>query len=171
MKRIIYALFIITGITFVSSCKKTLDAPSKSSLDESVIFSTPSLAEGSVAGVLQSFGETNSYRGRFLVFYGLNNDTEVYNTLKSVDDDKAKLSNYNCNVNNGQMNTTDNAWAKFYEGIERANLAIRGIRTYGNIESNPAMAQILGEILTLRAVLYNDLIKGWGDVPDRKSVV
>lgn len=167
MKRIIYALFIITGITFVSSCKKTLDAPSKSSLDESVIFSTPSLAEGSVAGVLQSFGETNSYRGRFLVFYGLNNDTEVYNTLKSVDDDKAKLSNYNCNVNNGQMNTTDNAWAKFYEGIERANLAIRGIRTYGNIESNPAMAQILGEILTLRAVLYNDLIKGWGDVPAR----
>lgn len=167
MKRIIYALFIITGITLVSSCKKTLDAPSKSSLDESVIFSTPSLAEGSVAGVLQSFGETNSYRGRFLVYYGLNNDTEVYNTLKSVDDDKAKLSNYNCNVNNGQMNTTDNAWAKFYEGIERANLAIRGIRAYGNIESNPAMAQILGEILTLRAVLYNDLIKGWGDVSAR----
>ncbi|WP_293784572.1 RagB/SusD family nutrient uptake outer membrane protein [uncultured Pedobacter sp.] len=167
MKKVIYTLFVIAGITFVSSCKKTLDAPTKSSLDESVIFSTPSLAEGSIAGVLQSFGETNSYRGRFLVFYGLNNDTEVYNTLKSVDDDKAKLSNYNCNVNNSQMNTTDNAWAKFYEGIERANLAIRGIRTYGNIESNPAMAQILGEILTLRAVIYNDLIKGWGDVPAR----
>jgi starch-binding outer membrane protein, SusD/RagB family len=167
MKKVIYTLFVIAGITFVSSCKKTLDAPTKSSLDESVIFSTPSLAEGSIAGILQSFGETNSYRGRFLVFYGLNNDTEVYNTLKSVDDDKAKLSNYNCNVNNSQMNTTDNAWAKFYEGIERANLAIRGIRTYGNIESNPAMAQILGEILTLRAVIYNDLIKGWGDVPAR----
>ncbi|WP_406824509.1 RagB/SusD family nutrient uptake outer membrane protein [Pedobacter sp. KACC 23697] len=167
MKKVIYTLFVIAGITLVSSCKKTLDAPTKSSLDESVIFSTPSLAEGSIAGVLQSFGETNSYRGRFLVFYGLNNDTEVYNTLKSVDDDKAKLSNYNCNVNNSQMNTTDNAWAKFYEGIERANLAIRGIRTYGNITSNPAMAQILGEILTLRAVLYNDLIKGWGDVPAR----
>ncbi len=65
------------------------------------------------------------------------------------------------------MNTTDNAWAKFYEGIERANLAIRGLRTYGNVETNPQMAQILGEILTLRAVLYNDLIKGWGDVPAR----
>jgi hypothetical protein len=82
-------------------------------------------------------------------------------------DDKAKLSNYDANVNNGQMNTADNAWAKFYEGIERANLAIRGIRTYGKVESNPQMAQILGEILTLRAVLYNDLIKGWGDVPAR----
>ena len=167
MKKIIYILFVIVGITTLNSCKKTLEAPTKSSLDESVIFSTPGLAEGAVAGIIQSFGETNSYRGRFLVFYGINNDTEVNNGLKATADDKSRLSNYNANVNNGQMNTDNNAWAKFYEGIERANLAIRGIRTYGNISSSPQMAQILGEILTLRAVLYNDLIKGWGDVPAR----
>ncbi|MDQ7947353.1 MAG: RagB/SusD family nutrient uptake outer membrane protein [Pedobacter sp.] len=166
MKKILYILFAITAVTAISSCKKVLDAPTKSSLDESVIFSTPGLAQGAIAGVLQSFGETNSYRGRFLVFYGMNTDTEITNGLKTVDD-KAKLSNYDTNVVNGQMNTLDNAWAKFYEGIERANLAIRGLRTYGKIESNPQMAQILGEILTLRAVLYNDLIKGWGDVPAR----
>ncbi|RYF26142.1 MAG: RagB/SusD family nutrient uptake outer membrane protein [Flavobacteriales bacterium] len=167
MKKIIYILFMVAGITTLNSCKKALDAPTKSSLDESVIFATPGLAEGAVAGIIQSFGETNSYRGRFLVFYGINNDTEVNNALKATSDDKSRLSNYNANVNNGQMNTDNNAWAKFYEGIERANLAIRGIRTYGKIESSPQMAQILGEILTLRAVLYNDLIKGWGDVPAR----
>ncbi|MCX2475440.1 RagB/SusD family nutrient uptake outer membrane protein [Pedobacter sp. MC2016-05] len=167
MKKIIYILFVIAGITTLNSCRKTLEAPTKSSLDESVIFSTPGLAEGAVAGIIQSFGETNSYRGRFLVFYGINNDTEVNNALKATADDKSRLSNYNTNVNNGQMNTDNNAWAKFYEGIERANLAISGIRTYGNISSSPQMAQILGEILTLRAVLYNDLIKGWGDVPAR----
>jgi len=65
------------------------------------------------------------------------------------------------------MNTTNNAYAKFYEGIERANLAIQGIRKYGNIESNPNMKHLLGEALTLRAVIYNDLIKAWGDVPAR----
>lgn len=167
MKKIFNILFIAAALTITGGCKKTLDAPTQSTLDESVIFSTPSLAEGAVAGIIQSFGETNSYRGRFLVFYGLNNDTEVYNSLKSIDDDKARLSNYNTNVNNGQMNTDNNAWAKFYEGIERANLAIRGLRTYGNIESNPQLGRILGEILTLRAVLYNDLIRGWGDVPAR----
>jgi hypothetical protein len=165
MKKFIYIFFILAGIT-ITSCKDTLEAPTQSSLDESVIFSTPGLAQGAITGIIQSFGETNSYRGRFLVYYGLNNDTEVYNGLKTIDD-KAKLSNYDANVVNGQMNTADNAWAKFYEGIERANLAIRGIRTYGKIESNPQMAQILGEILTLRAVLYNDLVKGWGDVPAR----
>lgn len=167
MKKIFNIVFILIGITVLISCKNTLEAPTKSSLDESVIFSTPGLAEGAVAGIIQSFGETNSYRGRFLVFYGLNNDTEVNNGLKATADDKSRLSNYDGNANNAQMNTDNNVWAKLYEGIERANLAIRGIRTYGNIQSSPQMAQILGEILTLRAVLYNDLMKGWGDVPAR----
>jgi len=167
MKKIIYIVLMLVGITAITSCKNTLDAPTKSSLDESVIFSTPGLAEGAIAGIIQSFGETNSYRGRFLVFYGLNTDVEVNNGLKNTGDDKSRLSNYDTNVNNGQMNTDNNVWAKLYEGIERANLAVKGIRTYGKIESNPQMAQILGEILTLRAVLYSDLMKGWGDVPAR----
>ncbi|KAA8481420.1 putative outer membrane starch-binding protein [Arcticibacter tournemirensis] len=167
MKKIVKIIIAIAGITFISSCKDMLEAPTQSSLDEAVIFSTPALAEGAIAGIIQSFAETNSYRGRYLVFYGINTDTEISNSLKSIDDDKSRLSNYNTNVNNSQMNTDNNAWAKFYEGIERANLAIRGIRTYGDVEHNPQLAQILGEMLTLRAVVYSDLIKGWGDVPAR----
>ncbi|MEO5912021.1 MAG: RagB/SusD family nutrient uptake outer membrane protein [Pelobium sp.] len=167
MKKIINISLMCVLLVVAAGCQKTLDAPTKSSLDESIIFSTPSLAAGAVTGILESFGQTNSYRGRYLVFYGMNTDAEVYNSLKTTTDDKARLSNYNTNVDNGQMNTDNNAWAKFYESIERANLAIKGLRTYGNVKNNPALAQILGEILTLRAVLYNDLIKGWGDVPAR----
>lgn len=168
MKKLIYNILTIFLLTIVlASCKKILDAPTKSSMDESVIFSTPILAEGAIAGVIQSFAETNSYRGRYLVFYGINTDCEVNNTLKNITDDKSRLSNYNTNVNNSQMNTDNNAWAKFYEGIERANLAIRGLRKYGNVEHNPQLAQILGEMLTLRAVIYNDLLKAWADVPAR----
>lgn len=167
MKKIITISLILTASLATWSCKDILEAPTKSSLDESVIFSTPSLAEGVIPGILQSFGETNSYRGRYLVYYGTNTDVEVYSSLKTINDDKSRLGNYNTNVENDQMNTDNNAWAKFYEGIERANLAIRGLRTHGNVETNPAMAQVLGEVLVLRAVLYNDLIKGWGDVPAR----
>lgn len=168
MRTSLYKICLLVSVVIITgSCKKLLDTPTKSSLDEAVIFSTPSLAEGAIAGVIQSFCETNSYRGRYLVYYGINTDCEVYNSLKSINDDRAWLSNYNTNVNNSQMNTDNNAWAKFYEGIERANLAIRGIRTYGDYKNNRDLAQILGEMLTLRAVVYNDLIKGWGDVPAR----
>lgn len=168
MKNMFYKLSIVFTVSILlASCKKILDTPAKSALDESVIFSNPGLAKDAIPGVIQSFAETNSYRGRYLVYYGINTDCEVYNSLKNTTDERSLLTNYNTNVNNSQMNTSNNAWAKFYEGIERANLAIRGIRTYGDVENNSELAQILGEMLTLRAVLYNDLIKGWGDVPAR----
>ncbi len=151
----------------LASCD--MDAPSISTLDESSVFATYSLAESEVMSIHVSFGETNSYRGRFLPYYGINTDIEWGNTPEYADrlTDKQSLWNYNTLPANSQMNTTNNAYAKFYEGIERANLAINGIRKYGNIENNANMRHLLGEALTLRAVIYNDLIKAWGDVPAR----
>ena len=72
---------MIATISFTLSCKKVFDTPNESALDASVVFSTPSLAESAVVGILQSFGETNSYRGRYLVNYGVNTDVGVFNTL------------------------------------------------------------------------------------------
>lgn len=157
----------LVGVT--TACD--MDSPSISSLDESSVFSVYSLAEAEVMSIHQSFGETNSYRGRFLPYYGLNSDVETGGrstpSLASKTDDKQSLWNYSTLPNNGQMNTDNNAYAKFYEGIERANLAIKGLRQYGNTASTPNMAQLLGEALTLRAVIYTDLTKAWGDVPAR----
>jgi hypothetical protein len=170
MKNTVIKTFAGALLLLMSACTEDfLNAPTKSSMDESVIFSTPAYAERAIPGVIQSFGETNSYRGRYLVHYGLNTDVEVQSSMSgsSADpSDKERLVNYNTNLANDQMNTDNNAYAKFYEGIERANLAIRGIRTYGDLD-NPELAQILGELLTLRAVVYSDLLKGWGNVPAR----
>lgn len=166
-----YIILFIALATLAGSCKKTLDAPAKSSLEASVIFSTQSLAEGAITGILNIFGEQNGHRGRYIAFYGTNTDSEVISSIKTVNDEKSLLANYNTNVNNGQMNTATgtaiNVWGVLYTGIERANLAIDGLKTYGNVESNAQMAQLLGEALTLRAVMYVELIKAWGDVPAR----
>ncbi|SFO50886.1 RagB/SusD family nutrient uptake outer membrane protein [Prevotella sp. tf2-5] len=167
MKNYIKLSFLSLSLVAVTSCE--LESPSISALDASSVFGTYSLAEAEVMSIHVSFGETNSYRGRFLPYYGVNTDVEVGNSpeLSKATEDKQSLWNYNTLPNNGQMNTDNNAYAKFYEGIERANLAIEGLRQYGDIENKPDMAQLLGEALTLRAVIYNDLIKAWGDVPAR----
>jgi len=173
MKNKIYIYLVAILFTgTLNSCKDVLEAPTQSSLDEAVIFSTPVLAQGAVMGIHQSFGETNSYRGRFLPFYGINTDTEWYNSSENITDDRALLTAYDPKVGSTQMNTYTNGiangpWIKIYEGIERANLCIRGLRTYGNVSVNKELAQLLGEALTLRAFIYNDLIKAWGDVPAR----
>lgn len=167
MKNYIKLSILSLSLVGVTSCD--LEAPSISALNKSSVFAVYSLAEAEVMSIHVSFGETNSYRGRFLPYYGVNTDVEVGNSpeLSSATSDKQSLWNYNTLPNNGQMNTDNNAYAKFYEGIERANLAIQGIRAHGDIENKPDMAQLLGEALTLRAVIYNDLIKAWGDVPAR----
>ncbi|GHV28262.1 starch-binding protein [Bacteroidia bacterium] len=168
LKKITYNLLATIALSIVmSACNDILDAPSISSMEEDIIFSDVKYAEQIIPSIIQSFGEQNSYRARYLVYYGINTDCEVYCEMKKTTDAKSRYSNYNTVNNNTEMNTDNNAWAKFYEGIERANIAIRGLRTYGKVESNPQMAQILGEVITLRAVLYWDLVKAWGDVPAR----
>lgn len=168
MKKVLYASIISMSLVgSLTSCD--LDAPSVSAMEEQNLFAVKELAEGAVMGIHQSFGETNSYRGRFLPYYGMCSDIEWINNIdpaKAADDDKYELCTYAARPTNKQMNTANNAWAKMYEGIERANLCIRGLRNYGNLE-DAAFTQLLGEALTLRAVLYLDLIKGWGDVPAR----
>src|SRR5690606_2595677 len=93
----------------VLSCKQlgddllTVDAPSSSS--EAVIFSNPDLAKGAVDGIKVPMAETNSYRGRWIPFYGMNTDTEWLNSSESISNDNADLVVYDPKPNNSQMNT------------------------------------------------------------------
>jgi hypothetical protein len=169
MKTNILKYFIIgvLTLTVTTSCEDFLEAPAKSTLDESVIFSQPDLAQGAVDGIKVPFAETNSYRGRYLPFYGMNTDTEYYHASDGSNTNNSELVTYNAQPNNSNMNTTNNAWAMMYQGIERANICIRGLRQYGNPEPGTIMGHLLGEAITLRAIYYADLIKAWGDVVAR----
>lgn len=167
MKKINYIGLSLVVLIALSGCKKVLDAPLKSSIEDKELYSTPRLAEGVITGILQTFAETNSYRGRYLPYYGANTDTEILSGITSFTTDKSRLANYSTNVNNGQMNGNTNVYAMLYSGIERANLAIKGFKAHGDIDNNATLAQLYGEVLTLRAVMYVDLVKGWGNVPAR----
>ena len=164
MKKIIYILSFVLAGSFMS-CEEYLDAPSKSTLDESVIFTNVNLATMSVAGILEPMGQTNSYRGRFLTHYGANTDMEWLNA--TTVNARGDLSRYVNSATNTDMNTSNNAWSMIYLGIERANVCIKGLRTYGDPKPDTEMGQLLGEALTYRAVYYADLLRAWGDVVAR----
>ena len=74
MKNYIKLSIMALSLVGLSSCD--MDSPSISSLDESSVFATYSLAEAEIMSIHVSFGETNSYRGRFLPYYGINSDVE-----------------------------------------------------------------------------------------------
>ena len=76
----ISALFILFSTIACNQIADDILSPENgSSLDEATIFSTPGLAKGAIDGILIPIGETNSYRGRWIPWYGMNTDTEWYN--------------------------------------------------------------------------------------------
>ena len=156
------AVLMAGGLT---SCSDFLDQSSDSSLDGKNIFSTYEYAEGTIANIYQEFGEQN-YRARS-IWYGYNTDVEVYSGSNKADG-KADLATYNAGTANDQMNVTTGTdlWAKMYAAIERANLAISGLRENADL-TDAKNKQLLGEALTLRALFYVDLINMWDDVPAR----
>jgi hypothetical protein len=166
MKKIIYILSAAILAVCASSCDKFLDSSSPSAFDTKTVYSNYDLAEGTIFGITEAFCEVNSYRGRFLPWYGFNTDIEWYNTFKPGDG-KTDIATYDCLTNNSQLNLSNGPFPLMYMGIERANLVIEGLRQYGDTQNKSDMAYLLGEALTLRAMIYYDLIKAWGDVPAR----
>ena len=156
MKKYISILFAVVLAASCNVMDNALEAPSQSAYAEDVVFSNYTLAEYNVFGIGEVCGHTNSYRGRIHLFYGMNTDLETYssnsagsadNALESVEI-RIRMAEYNDAPNNTQMSTATNAYNELVTGIERANLCIRGLRTYGDIENDADMAYLLGEALT-----------------------
>lgn len=164
MNKILLGVLSATAMISAVSCSDFFDVKSPSSSDASNVYSDYTLAEMAVFSISETFGHTNCYRGRFHPHYGYNTDLEWYNGSNAQYND---LSRYDASINNTDMSRSDGPYNEMFGGIERANLAIEGLRQYGNVENDPKMAYLLGEALTLRAFIYFDLIKGWGDVPAR----
>ena len=165
LNKILIGVGILAAAALTSCSEDGLKTPTQSSFDESVVYSNYTLAEYNVFGIYEVFGHTNCHRGRYLPWYGFNTDIELYNNTTA--DEKSSIARYSMTATNGQLNLANGPYNELMGGIERANLAIRGIRQYGKPEGDAQMAELLGEALTARALLYTELLKAYGEVPAR----
>ncbi|MCD8262268.1 MAG: hypothetical protein LUD15_13005 [Bacteroides sp.] len=131
MKKIVYT--ITCGIVaLLTSCSDYLSTPPQSSFSDEIVYSNEKLTENRIFHIYSGFAETNSHRGRFQPYYGMNTDIEIYNGTDLAD--PASLCTYSTSPTNSQMSGTSdpNTWTCFYNTIESANVSIRGIRKYGD---------------------------------------
>lgn len=172
----IYTYIICSMLAFfTSSCTDWLDVPSNSYLSDDYVFSTPDSANQGIAAIYNMVGENNSYRNRLWLQLGLNTDIEYRSGWSSgaplsisKADDYFALYSAIPSIAEGYNNAdAANPWSRLYQAIERCNLAVAGIRKYGNPAVGNDMGQLLGEALAMRAYFYYDLVKWWGDVPAR----
>ena len=171
---------IILGICILActSCNDFLVVSSNSLLSDDVVYSNPDSTIKAIASIYEIVGENNSYRNRLWLQMGINTDieyrsgwdgTKVAPLSITKADDFLALYNSKSDMSDGNYNDPSkaNPWSLLYQGIERANLAIDGIRKFGKPEAGNDMGHLLGEALTMRAFFYYDLVKWWGDVPAR----
>lgn len=176
---IIFSIISVLVMPLITSCSDFLNVSSESLLGDKEVFSNPDSANQAIAAIYDIVGQNNSYRNRLWLQMGLNTDIEYrpgWADSAVVSDAKADdcLAFYSSTPALAEgYNNSDaaNPWSRLYQGIERANLAIAGIREYGNATAGSDMGQLLGEALTMRAYFYYDLIKWWGDVPARFTPV
>lgn len=162
---IILSMAVGALLTF-SSCKKYLDVENPSTLSQEAIFNSVSYTESAVVGVYNKLMGDDGYGSRISLLYPMAADdfktSGDFNPL-----DRRGLSGYGASPDNTEL---DKPFKQMYEGIERANVAIKFIRA-SNLYNNGSeaekskMRKLYGEVLTLRAQFYHELIRNWGDVP------
>jgi len=174
MKKINIFKLMLGVITFsLFSCNDMLVVSSKSLLSDDQVFTNPDSTKEAISAIYDIIGQNNSYRNRLWLQMGVNTDIEYRAGWSSAtplvsikSDDYIALYNTTSTMPDGYSNPgADNPWNRLYQGVERSNLAIAGIRKYGKPAAGNDMGHFLGEALTMRAFFYYDLIKWWGDVP------
>ena len=126
-------IIIAAAALMAASCDLTTET--KSTFDESVIFSNETLAEYNVMSIYEVFMHQNSHRGRYLTYYGFNTDIEVYlqDLEAAATSAKAQIAKYAITASNTELNLDNGPYNELCAGVERANLAISGLRKFGNI--------------------------------------
>lgn len=162
MKFIKY-IVLSMGLLFMASCSDFFDTKSPSAMDVTV-FKSSVQTEQAIAGIYDVFGSDKSFRNRLCGGYvDMNTDIEYCNKSNGA----AVYANYSLTATGAsEVNSADgkDAWGYLNAAIERANICIDGIEKYSDL-TRPQFQYYLGEVLTLRAFLYLQMVKMWGDVP------
>ena len=160
-----YFSYILMGVAVLcAGCDSYFSNNSPSSTDAQ-IFASAEQTEALIASIYQVLPEQNSYRTRLGGPWVLpGTDIEFYAPSSSSATPTYAIYTMTA-AGHTDLNTKDkNPWSYLTVGIERANVAISGIENNADT-TKAAMRYLYGEALTLRAWLYYEMTKLWGDVP------
>lgn len=165
MKKILSILTIASCAVAFSSCSDFLDQTSESEQTTENTFNSEYYTGQVINKIYGDLTQDRTYSQDFAFIYCLNSDIELVDGLgNDATNSASERGNMNYNASSG-WSKLSGSWDAMFGAVEDCNLAIEGIRNSNLISSNKQMKEYLGEALTLRAMLYLDIIRVWGDVP------
>lgn len=169
MKNIAKALILAAGVLGMTSCSDFLDQTSPSELTGETISQSTYYTGLTVNKIYGGLTQDATYSQYIPIIWGLNSDCELVDGLgDDATNATSERGNMNYNANPGWSRLAQ-VWDAMYGVIENANLAIEMIdasplTTSGGTDQK-TMERYKGEALTLRAMIYLDLIRFFGDIP------
>jgi hypothetical protein len=149
----------ITTVLF-TSCQKYLETDSPSTFSNEYVFSHEYDVFNAVKGVYALLTQDAGYSTRLSFYYTVNSDVEVI--TGGPDNGRRDIAEFVCNTSNSEVLAP---WNNLYLAINRANECIKGIKNSPLYTTNANVKQMYGEAIALRAQMYYELVRNWGDVP------
>lgn len=174
MKNISKLIILTAGILTVTGCSDFLDQTSPSELNRDELSESTYYTGLLINNVYGGLVQDATYSRDIPIVMGTNTDCELIDGLGSdAQNTSNERGNMNYNANPGWSELA-RIWDSMYSTIESANLAIATIENSSLIHSGGTDQKIMerykGEALTLRAMLYLDLIRIFGDIPFKTDV-
>lgn len=169
MKKILSRIALIAVVFGMSACSDFLDQTSPSEQSDETVWLSTYYTGLRVNKLYGGLAQDRTYAQDIPIKWGTNSDCELVDGLGS----DASNSNHYRGVSNysggPEFANFGGSWTAIYGIIEDANLNIEGIRgssmlTAGGSDQK-AMERYLGECLTLRAMVYFDMLRYFGDIP------
>lgn len=158
-------IFISLILLLVAGCDDYFTPESASNYSSEAVFENEDLAEKAVTGIYAAMCDDNLYSKKVTFYYSMNTDIEYISG--STDAGRRAIARYCATPTNSEIY---GPWTNLYAAIEKANNCIYGLKNSsllltGTEQQKIKINQLLSTALCLRAVLYYDLVKNWGDVP------
>ena len=156
-------------IGVMSSCNDFLTQSSPSDLTEENVFNSLYYANNVLNKVYGELTVDQTYSQYFGIIWNTNSDYELIDGIGSTaDDTSSERGNMNYNQNPGWASLA-RAWDKMFSVIEYANSVVAGISNSKLLSEDASTVnealKIKAEAQTIRAMVYLDLIRNFGDIP------
>jgi hypothetical protein len=153
----------------MASCSDFLDQTSPSEQTGQTVFESTYYTGLAVNKIYGGLTQDQTYSQYIPIVWGTNSDCELVDALGSdASNTSSERGNMNYNASPGWANIAK-LWNAMYGIVENANLVIEGVDgsslAHSGGSDERTMQRYKGEALTLRAMIYFDLIRFFGDVP------
>ena len=157
------AVLMIGGLA-LTSCNDFLDQQPKTSYTASEVFNNEDLTNRYMEGIYSTL-TGDLYSSQLPILFGVNSDVELIDGLGANADAANERGYMNYNTSNAkEWTTNDRTYGNLYKVIGDCNAVIEGINA-SPIKDRPTMQIFLGEAYALRATMYMELTRIYGDVP------